>query len=356
MAIMTNLREFLKLESASGIVLVIAAIVAMILANSPLVVYYNMLIDMPVEVRVGPLELAKPLLLWINDGLMAVFFFLVGLELKRELMEGELKKPANITLPALAATGGMLVPALVYIAFNYDNADAMQGWAIPTATDIAFALGVLSLFGNRVPLSLKVFLVTLAIFDDMGAIIIIALFYTAQISTASLVVAAACIVVLFILNRRGVDEMTPYIIFGFVMWVAVLKSGVHATLAGVVLAFFIPMGDKKNPDRSLLKELEHDLHGAVAFVILPLFAFANSGISLQGIGFDHLFHPIPLGIAVGLFLGKQLGVFAFCWLGIKLGLTRLPDGISWGMLYGASLITGIGFTMSLFIGYRLSLV
>ncbi len=347
---MTNLREFLKLESASGIVLVIAAVVAMILANSPLVVYYNMLIDMPVEVRVGPLELAKPLLLWINDGLMAVFFFLVGLELKRELLEGELKKPANITLPALAATGGMLVPALVYIAFNYDNADAMQGWAIPTATDIAFALGVLSLFGNRVPLSLKVFLVTLAIFDDMGAIIIIALFYTAQISTASLVVAAACIVVLFILNRRGVDEMTPYIIFGIVMWVAVLKSGVHATLAGVVLAFFIPMGDKKNPDRSLLKELEHDLHGAVAFVILPLFAFANSGISLQGIGFDHLLHPIPLGIAVGLFLGKQLGVFAFCWLGIKLGLTRLPDGISWGMLYGASLITGIGFTMSLFIG------
>ncbi|MES9962713.1 MAG: Na+/H+ antiporter NhaA [Candidatus Sedimenticola sp. 20ELBAFRAG] len=350
MAIMTNLREFLKLESASGIVLVIAAVVAMILANSPLVVYYNMLIDMPVEVRVGPLELAKPLLLWINDGLMAVFFFLVGLELKRELLEGELRKPANITLPALAATGGMLVPALVYIAFNYDNADAMQGWAIPTATDIAFALGVLSLFGNRVPLSLKVFLVTLAIFDDMGAIIIIALFYTAQISTASLVVAAACIVVLFILNRRGVDEMTPYIIFGIVMWVAVLKSGVHATLAGVVLAFFIPMGDKKNPDRSLLKELEHDLHGAVAFVILPLFAFANSGISLQGIGFDHLLHPIPLGIAVGLFLGKQLGVFAFCWLGIKLGLTRLPDGISWGMLYGASLITGVGFTMSLFIG------
>lgn len=347
---MTNLREFLKLESASGIVLVIAAVVAMILANSPLVVYYNMLIDMPVEVRVGPLELAKPLLLWINDGLMAVFFFLVGLELKRELLEGELRKPANITLPALAATGGMLVPALVYIAFNYDNADAMQGWAIPTATDIAFALGVLSLFGNRVPLSLKVFLVTLAIFDDMGAIIIIALFYTAQISTASLVVAAACIVVLFILNRRGVDEMTPYIIFGIVMWVAVLKSGVHATLAGVVLAFFIPMGDKKNPDRSLLKELEHDLHGAVAFVILPLFAFANSGISLQGIGFDHLLHPIPLGIAVGLFLGKQLGVFAFCWLGIKLGLTRLPDGISWGMLYGASLITGVGFTMSLFIG------
>ncbi|MES9957840.1 MAG: Na+/H+ antiporter NhaA [Sedimenticola sp.] len=347
---MTSLREFLKLESASGIILVIAAVIAMIMANSPLSVYYDMLIDMPVEVRVGPLELAKPLLLWINDGLMAVFFFLVGLELKRELMEGELKQVGNVVLPGLAAVGGMLVPAMIYIFFNHGNADAMQGWAIPTATDIAFALGVLSLFGNRVPTSLKIFLVSLAIFDDMGAIIIIALFYTAEISTASLVIAGACLTVLFVLNRRGVDEMTPYIIFGIVMWVAVLKSGVHATLAGVLLAFFIPMSNRKGSDRSLLKELEHDLHGAVAFVILPLFAFANAGISLQGIGPEHLLHPIPLGIAAGLFIGKQLGVFLFCWVGIKLGLAKLPEGISWGMLYGVSLITGIGFTMSLFIG------
>jgi NhaA family Na+:H+ antiporter len=253
-------------------------------------------------------------------------------------------------LPAIAALGGMVVPALVYSALNSADEFAMQGWAIPTATDIAFALGVLSLLGSRVPTSLKIFLVSLAIFDDMGAIIIIAIFYTADISTASLVIAALCIAVLFALNRRGVGEMTPYIIIGIIMWVAVLKSGVHATLAGVVLAFFIPMRDRNDPERSLLKELEHDLHGAVAFFILPLFAFANSGISLSGVGVEQLFHPVPLGIAAGLFIGKQLGVFLFCWLGIKLGLARLPQGISWSVLYGASLITGIGFTMSLFIG------
>jgi NhaA family Na+:H+ antiporter len=347
---MTNMREFLKLESASGIILVMAAIVAMVLANSPLVSYYNMLIEMPVEVRVGPLQLAKPLLLWINDGLMAIFFFLVGLELKRELLEGELKQVGNVVLPAIAALGGMVVPAFIYTVLNGSNEVAMQGWAIPTATDIAFALGVLSLLGNRVPTSLKIFLVSLAIFDDMGAIVIIALFYTAEISTASLVIASICLVSLYALNRRGVAEMTPYLILGIIMWVAVLKSGVHATLAGVLLAFFIPMRDRNNPEYSLLKELEHDLHGAVAFFILPLFAFANSGISLQGVGVEQLLHPVPLGIAAGLFIGKQLGVFVFCWLGIKLGLAKLPADISWSVLYGASLITGIGFTMSLFIG------
>ncbi len=347
---MTNLREFLKLESASGIILVIAAVAAMLMANSPLAHYYNMLIEMPVEVRVGPLELAKPLLLWINDGLMAIFFFLVGLELKRELLEGELKQIGNVVLPALAALGGMVVPALFYTALNSGDEVAMQGWAIPTATDIAFALGVLSLLGNRVPTSLKIFLVSLAIFDDMGAIVIIALFYTAQISTASLIIASICLVALFSLNRRGVAEMSPYILIGIVMWVAVLKSGVHATLAGVLLAFFIPISDRKNSGRSLLKELEHDLHGAVAFFILPVFAFANSGISLQGVGLEQMMHPVPLGIAAGLFLGKQLGVFSFCWLGVKLGIVKLPDGISWSVLYGVSLITGIGFTMSLFIG------
>ena len=347
---MSNLKEFLKLESASGIILVMAAVVAMILANSPLSVYYSLLIDMPVEIRVGPLELAKPLLLWINDGLMAVFFFLVGLELKRELLEGELNQPAKIVLPAIGAVGGMLVPAMIYSFFNTGDETAMQGWAIPTATDIAFALGVLSLLGNRVPVSLKVFLVSLAIFDDMGAIVIIALFYTADISTLSLIIASICLFILFILNRRNTDEMSPYIIIGAIMWVAVLKSGVHATLAGVLLAFFIPIKHKNHPERSLLKELEHDLHGAVAFIILPVFAFANSGISLSGVGFDQLLHPVPLGIAAGLFLGKQLGVFAFCWIGIKLGIAKMPEGISWGVLYGASMITGIGFTMSLFIG------
>ena len=347
---MTNLREFLKLESASGIILVFAAVAAMILANTPLSSYYNMLIEMPVEVRVGPLQLAKPLLLWVNDGLMAVFFFLVGLELKRELLEGELKQIGNVVLPAIAALGGMVVPALFFTLFNSGDEVAMQGWAIPTATDIAFALGVLSLLGSRVPTSLKIFLVSLAIFDDMGAIVIIALFYTADISTLSLTIAAICLSVLFVLNRRRVGEMTPYLIVGIIMWIAVLKSGVHATLAGVLLAFFIPMRDPNNPERSLLKELEHDLHGAVAFFILPLFAFANSGISLSGVGMEQLLHPVPLGIAAGLFLGKQLGVFLFCWLGIKMGLAKLPAGISWSVLYGASLITGIGFTMSLFIG------
>ena len=347
---MTNFREFLKLESASGIILVFAAVFAMILANTPLGSYYYMLIEMPVEVRVGPLQLAKPLLLWINDGLMAIFFFLVGLELKRELLEGELKELSNVILPAIAALGGMVVPALFYTLFNSGDEVAMQGWAIPTATDIAFALGVLSLLGSRVPTSLKIFLVSLAIFDDMGAIVIIALFYTADISTLSLTIAAICLSVLFVLNRRRVGEMTPYLIVGIIMWIAVLKSGVHATLAGVLLAFFIPMRDPNNPERSLLKELEHDLHGAVAFFILPLFAFANAGISLAGVGMEQLFHPVPLGIAAGLFLGKQLGVFLFCWLGIKMGLAKLPTGINWSVLYGASLITGIGFTMSLFIG------
>ncbi|MDH5784279.1 MAG: Na+/H+ antiporter NhaA [Chromatiales bacterium] len=347
---MGSLREFLRLESASGVLLVIAAVVAMILANTPLDRYYNMLIEMPVEIRIGPLHLAKPLLLWINDGLMAIFFFLVGLELKRELLEGELKERSSMVLPVIAAIGGMAVPAAVFSTLNWDDSVAMQGWAIPTATDIAFALGVLSLLGNRVPTSLKVFLVSLAIFDDMGAIVIIALFYTADISTTSLVIAAVCLSLLMLLNHRGVSEVTPYIIVGVIMWVAVLKSGVHATLAGVLLALFIPMRDHKNSQRSMVKELEHDLHGVVAFVILPVFAFVNAGISLEGVGISQLLHPVSLGIAAGLFIGKQVGVFLFCWMVIKLGLARLPDGVSWGALYGAALITGIGFTMSLFIG------
>lgn len=346
----TSLNEFLKLESASGIILVVAAALAMLMANTPLATYYDMLIELPVAIRVGPLELAKPLLLWINDGLMAVFFFLVGLELKRELLEGELRELDNVILPALGASGGVAMPALFYLLFNQEDPVALQGWAIPTATDIAFALGVLSLFGKRVPVSLKIFLVSLAIFDDMGAIIIIALFYTAEISTVSLTIAAICLATLFTLNRRNTAEMTPYLITGIIMWIAVLKSGVHATLAGVLLAFFIPMRDHNHPEKSMLKELEHDLHGVVALFILPLFAFANAGISLSGVGLEQLMHPIPLGIAAGLFFGKQLGVFALCWLGIQLGITKLPSGVSWSMLYGTALITGIGFTMSLFIG------
>lgn len=344
------LRNFLKLEAAGGIVLVIAAVLAMIAANSPLSGTYDLFIELPVEVRIGPLHIAKPLLLWINDGLMAVFFFLVGLELKREVLEGELSDARKIVLPALGAVGGMLVPAAIYVAFNRGDAVALQGWAIPAATDIAFALGVLALLGNRVPLSLRIFLVTIAIFDDIGAIAIIALFYTSDLSLSALAVALALLVPLFVLNRRGVTTNAPYVLVGIVMWVSLLKSGVHATLAGIALALFIPMRDPKQPERSPLKALEHDLHTAVAFGILPLFAFANAGISLANASMDYLLHPVPLGIAAGLFAGKQLGIFLACWLGVALGVASRPDGMSWGALYGTALLCGIGFTMSLFIG------
>lgn len=350
MSPLVKVREFMSLGAAGGIVLMLAAVLAMLMANSPLASIYQLLLDLPLEVRVGPLEVAKPLLLWINDGLMAIFFFLVGLELKKEVMEGALADKSQIVLPVVGAVGGMLVPALVYIAINYGDASALQGWAIPAATDIAFALGVLSLLGDRVPPSLKIFLVSLAIFDDMGAIIIIALFYTNNLSVTALAVAIPCLLILYTMNRRGVSQITPYILIGVVMWLAVLKSGVHATLAGVALALFIPMRDRDAPSHSPLINLEHDLRNAVAFAILPLFAFANSGISLSGVGFDDLLHPIPLGIAAGLFLGKQFGVFGLCWLAVKLGWARLPNDISWPQLYGVALISGIGFTMSLFIG------
>lgn len=342
--------DFLKLESASGILLIIAAVFAMLLANSPLASYYVWLLDMPVEVRVGPLEIAKPLLLWINDGLMAIFFFLVGLELKREMIEGELSQPGNIALPALGAVGGMAIPAAIYALINYDDVVALQGWAIPAATDIAFALGVLSLLGKRVPVSLKVFLASLAIFDDVGAIIIIALFYTSKLSLTAIGVVMICLPLLLMMNRRGVTEIAPYVFVGLIMWVSLLKSGVHATLAGVALALFIPMRDRHNPERSPLREVEHDLHTVVAFVILPLFAFANAGIDFSGIGVGELLHPVPVGIAAGLFIGKQVGVLMACWAGVKLGVARLPEGSDWLMLYGVSVLCGIGFTMSLFIG------
>ncbi len=342
--------SFLKLESASGIILMFAAALAIVISNTPLQSYYGLLLDTPVEIRVGAFEIAKPLLLWINDGLMAVFFFLIGLELKRELIEGELSDKKNIILPGIGAIGGMAVPALVYLYFNIDDPVAMQGWAIPAATDIAFALGVLALLGSRVPISIKIFLTSLAIFDDIGAIIIIAIFYTSKISITGLVVVAICILALAWLNKRNPDSTSMYILVGAIMWVAMLKSGVHATLAGVILAMFIPLKSKTNANYSPLKSLEHDLHSVVAFIVLPIFAFANAGINLTGIGAEHLLHSVPLGIALGLFLGKQLGIFGFCWLAIKLNLTRLPRGVSWSTLYGIAALCGIGFTMSLFIG------
>ena len=347
--IVDSFRDFLELEASSGILLVIAAVAAMVVANSPLAPLYDALIDLPVEVRIGALEIAKPLLLWVNDGLMAVFFFLVGLELKREVLEGQLSDPKEIVLPALGAFGGMLFPAVIYVWVNQGNSAALQGWAIPAATDIAFALAILALLGSRVPLSLKIFLVSVAIFDDVGAIAIIALFYTSDLSVASLLAAAVCLPLLWLLNWRGVLEKTPYILIGIVMWVAVLKSGVHATLAGVLLAMFIPLRDPEK-ESSPLHDIEHDLHTAVAFGILPIFAFANAGISLGGLSIDAFIHPVPLGIMGGLFIGKQLGVFLFCGLGVLLGIARLPGDLRWTHIYGTALLCGVGFTMSLFIG------
>ena len=346
---LNSFRDFLKLETASGIILVIAAVLALLVANSPLAHLYAALINLPVEVRVGEFELAKPLLLWINDGLMAIFFFLIGLELKREIVEGQLSDLKSAVLPGLGALGGMLIPAAIYIWINQGNDVALQGWAIPAATDIAFALALLALLGSKVPLSLKIFLVSVAIFDDVGAIVIIALYYTSDLSVASLMTAAACLPVLWLMNRRGVLEKAPYLLIGIIMWVAVLKSGVHATLAGVILAAFIPIRNAEK-ESSPLHSLEHDLHTAVAFGVLPIFAFANAGISLAGVSMATFFHPVPLGIMAGLFFGKQIGVFLFCWVGVKLGLAQLPGDLRWTHIYGTALLCGVGFTMSLFIG------
>ncbi|WP_223789553.1 Na+/H+ antiporter NhaA [Marinicella meishanensis] len=344
------IKNFFRMESSAGILLFFSAVLAMIIANSPLTVYYNLLLDTPVAIQIGALAINKPLLLWINDGLMAVFFFLVGLELKRELVEGELSEKKNIVLPGIGAIGGMLFPALVFFWFNKDDPMALQGWAIPAATDIAFALGVLKLLGPRVPTSLKIFLTSLAIFDDIGAILVIAFFYTSQISFTALIVVAVCVPLLWLINRKGIEATSTYIMIGVVMWVAMLKSGVHATLTGVILAMFIPIKSKIKEGYSPLKELEHNLHSAVAYIILPIFAFANSGLNLSGIGLEQLLHPVPLGIALGLVVGKQVGIFSLCWLAIKMGWAKMPERSNWVAIYGISALCGIGFTMSLFIG------
>lgn len=342
--------SFLKLEAAGGILLMFSAILAIVFANTFLTTYYELLLSTPIEIRIGALEIAKPLLLWINDGLMAVFFFLVGLELKRELVEGELSDKRNIILPAIGAIGGMFVPAIIYLYFNSGDPVAIKGWAIPAATDIAFALGILTLLGSRVPTSIKIFLTSLAIFDDIGAILIIAFFYTAKISFTALVVVVCCIPVLIALNKRNVISKSPYILVGTIMWIATLKSGVHATLAGVITAMFIPIRSKQDPTISPLKSMEHDLHSIVAFFVLPVFAFANAGISLKGVGLEHVLHSVPIGIALGLFCGKQIGIFGLCWLAIKLNIAKLPENMNWLSLYGTAALCGVGFTMSLFIG------
>jgi NhaA family Na+:H+ antiporter len=345
-----EIREFLQLESASGIILLGAAMLAIVASNSPLAWLYDLFLGIPVEVRVGALHIGKPLLLWINDGLMAIFFLLVGLEIKRELVEGELSSPAQAMLPGIAAAGGMLLPALIYAGINLGDPAALRGWAIPAATDIAFALGILQLLGRAVPLGLKVFLVALAIIDDLGAIVIIALFYTGNLSLVSLLLALGVLAAMFGLNRLGVSRVAPYALLGIVLWVCVLKSGVHATLAGVAMAFCIPMRAKGDVGYSPLKHLEHVLHPWIAYLVMPLFAFANAGVSFTGLGLAALTDRVTLGIALGLFLGKQLGAFGFAWVAIRLGIARLPDGVRWIDLYGACVLAGVGFTMSLFIG------
>ncbi len=344
-------KDFIQKESSSGIILIFVTILALLLQNSFMSDFYTSFLHTPVEIRFGDLQIAKPLLLWVNDGLMAVFFFLIGLEVKREVKEGHLSSLSQITLPGIAALGGMLVPALVFIAFNRGESFAMNGWAIPTATDIAFALGILSLLGNRVPVSLKIFLMALAIIDDLGAIVIIAIFYTSELSSLSVAIAGISLMVLFIMNRMDVAIKSAYIVVGIILWVSVLKSGVHATLAGVALAFMIPLSskDKHGEKFSMVKEMEHDLHYWVAFFILPLFAFVNAGVDLKGISIEEMAGPVPLGIMLGLFVGKQLGVFGFSWLAIKMGVASLPKESNWTLLYGVSVLTGIGFTMSLFV-------
>ena len=345
---MNALRKLIASESGGGILMMLAGALALILANSPLQHAHGAFFGMEMQVRVHELNVQKPLLLWINDGLMAIFFFTVGLELKREVLGGELSSPRKIALPAFAALGGMVVPALVYSALNQGDAFAMRGWAIPTATDIAFALGVITLLGRNVPTTLKLFLVTLAIVDDIGAIIIIAMFYTADIAPLSLAIAGACCVVLLALNRAGVRTAAPYLLVGLVMWLSVLKSGVHATLAGVLLAMFIP--HQGEGEHSLLRSMEHGLHGTVSYAILPLFALANCGVGVLGMGSEALLHPVPLGVALGLLIGKPVGILLFSGIAIALGIARLPERSNTLMFVGVACLTGIGFTMSLFIG------
>jgi NhaA family Na+:H+ antiporter len=342
------LHRFFQNEASGGIILILAAALAMLLANLGVTRdLYHAFLETPVELRVGVLEINKNMLLWINDALMAVFFLLVGLEVKRELVQGSLASRQRAAFPVIAAIGGMVVPALIYLAFNWQDPVARHGWAIPAATDIAFALGVLALLGNRVPMALKIFLMALAIIDDLGAIIIIALFYTSELSVLSLGVAAAAIAALALLNICNVRRIGIYVLVGMVLWTAVLKSGVHATLAGVIIGFFIPL--KPQEGKSPAKQLEHVLHPWVAFMILPLFAFANAGVSLEGVTFGGLTSMLPLGIIAGLFIGKPLGISLFCWLALKLKLASLPQGTTCRQIMAVGVLCGIGFTMSIFI-------
>ncbi len=344
----STLERLFKHEAAGGVMLMLAAVAALLVANSGFSGVYDTFLGAYLAITIDGTGIEKPLILWINDGLMAVFFFLIGLELKREMLEGKLRNPRDVALPGMAAVGGMAVPALIYAGVNWSSPATLPGWAIPAATDIAFALGLLALVGTRAPTALKVFLLTLAILDDLGAILIIALFYTAELKPVYLMLGLAPLAAMGWLNARGTHRVAPILLLGIVLWVLVLKSGVHATLAGVVTAFFVPLNDRWG--KSPLRGLEHGLHPWVAFFIVPVFAFANAGVSLAGLSADAITSPLTLGIVAGLVLGKQIGVFGATWLMVKSGLAQLPHGVSWAHIYGLSALAGIGFTMSLFIG------
>ncbi len=342
--------KFFKSSLAAGILLIVATILALVMENTSLYRIYDAIKDTPVLLQIGAFKIDKPLLLWINDGLMAIFFLLVGLEIKREVLKGHLSKREQLSLPVIAALGGVIVPSLIYFYFNYESPETVSGWAIPAATDIAFALGVLTLLGNRVPSTLKICLVAIAIIDDLAAIMIIAIFYTADTSLISLGLAGLGLFAAFILNKKGVTKLGPYAMLGFFIWACVLKSGIHATIAGVALGLIIPLRLKNENGKSPLKVMEHALHPWVVFGVIPLFAFVNAGLSFKGLTLETFAEPITMGVITGLFLGKPIGVFGFTYLAATLKLCQLPRNVTWLQFFGLSLITGIGFTMSLFIG------
>ena len=344
-----RIQTFFQSEAVGGILLLLFASMAILFANTSFSEYYFNFLDTPVSVQFGAFSIAKPLLMWVNDGFMAVFFVLVGMEVKREMLEGSLSSYQQAIFPAIAAIGGMVVPALIYFIVAKGTPEIYSGWAIPMATDIAFAIGIVALLGKRIPLPLKVFLLALAIIDDLGAIVVIAIFYSHELSTPALITAAITISILVTMNRFKVSALCAYMVVGLILWASVLKSGVHATLAGVVAAFFIPLSFKDEPGKSMLKSIEHDLHGWVAFGVLPIFAFVNAGISLRGVGLDEILSPVALGTALGLFVGKQIGVFSFSFLAIKFKLAKLPEGSNFIQLYGIAVLCGVGFTMSLFV-------
>ncbi|MCT8765450.1 Na+/H+ antiporter NhaA [Glaesserella parasuis] len=342
-----HIRKFLQLESASGILLLTFAMFAMLFANTPLKDLYFDFLSMPVSIQIGLFSIYKPLLMWVNDGFMAVFFVLIGLEVKREMMVGAISNYQRAIFPAIGALGGMIVPALVFTLINSDSPEFQQGWAIPMATDIAFALGVLGLLGKRVPFALKIFLLALAIIDDLGAIVVIAIFFSHELSTTALISAVIAITALIIMNRMRVTAICAYMVVGLILWASVLKSGVHATLAGVIIGFCVPLKGKNGEEP--LAHFEHLLAPWCSFVILPLFAFSNAGVSLAGMSLSTLFSPLTMGVALGLLVGKTLGVFSFSFLAVKLGIAQLSEGINFKQIFAVSVLCGIGFTMSMFL-------